>query len=369
MASHKNNKLNIFLNLCILGCLVIPATTTSDLHRRRYHLNAYNHRYDERKTKISPSTLSNLRLKLESYADKVIPAIYNGTLYYPSWDGYLYAVKVYDGSVIWKKNMDELTCGLNTLRLILNVNTTVSLATPIVVGDILIVGTYGPAISFAVKRATGDLIWSTQLDSHPASVIAISGTYFNGAFYVGTSSLEEGSSVDTCCTFRGSFAKLDVCTGVVLWKTFMLPDNHNKTGEYAGAALWGSSPPIDAPRHILECQERQNNVASPGKYPCECVEPDNYSDSILAVDMDSGKIKWCRHEIGGYHGYFLAWINSLNPKCPANDLGEVPMMQGIHVNGTIRDIVLARQKSGLTWTFDRDNGDIVRYTVVAHSRD
>ncbi|KAL2523117.1 uncharacterized protein Fot_27040 [Forsythia ovata] len=108
----------------------------------------------------------------------------------------------------------------------------------------------------------------------------------------------------------------------------MLPDNHNKTGEYAGAALWGSSPPIDvqrnliyiatanlysAPRHILECQERQNNVASPGKYPCECVEPDNYSDSILAVDMDSGKIKWCRHEIGGYHGYFLAWINSLYP--------------------------------------------------------
>ncbi|KAL2499975.1 Polyvinylalcohol dehydrogenase [Abeliophyllum distichum] len=368
MASHKNNKLNIFLNLCILGYLVIPAaataaTTTTDLHMR-YHLNEYNSRYeyDEGEMKNSPSTLYNLRLKLESYAEKVIPAIYNGTLYYPSWDGYLYAVKAYDGSVIWKKNMDELTCGLNTLRLILNVNTTVSLATPIVVGDILIVGTCGPAIIFAVKRATGDLIWSTQRDSHPASVIAISGTYYNG----------------------GSFAKIDACTGVVLWKTFMLPDNHNKTGEYAGAALWGSSPPIDvqrnliyiatanlysAPRHILECQERQNNVTSPGNCPCECVEPDNYSDSILAVDMDSGKIKWCRHEIGGYHGYFLAWINSLNPKCPANDLGEVPMMQGIHVNGTIRDIVLARQKSGLTWTFDRNNGDIVRYTIVAQSRD
>lgn len=151
-------------------------------------MNAYNRRYEEGETKISPSTLSNLRLKLESYAGKdtrattVTPAIFNGTLYYPSWDGYLYAIKVYDGSVIWKKNLDELTCShkSDTLRHVLNTNLTVSLATPTVVGDILIVGTYGPAFVFAVKRATGDLIWSTQLDSHPASVIAMSGTYYNG---------------------------------------------------------------------------------------------------------------------------------------------------------------------------------------------
>lgn len=158
----------------------------------------------------------------------------------------------------------------------------------------------------------------------------------------------------------------------------MLPDNHDKTGEYAGAALWGSSPPIDprrnlvyiatgnlysAPQHIVECQERQNNETSPWKCPCECVEPDDYSDSLLALDMDTGKIKWWRHEIGGYEEYVLAWINSLNPKCPANDFGGEPMMQGIHVNGTIQDTVLARQKNGLTWILDRNNGEMVRYIV------
>lgn len=149
-------------------------------------MNVYNRRYEGDETTISPSTLSNLRLKLESYAGidratTVIPAIFNGTLYYPSWDGYLYAVKVYDGSVIWKKNLEELLCGLksDTLRHVLNTNRTISLATPTVVGDILIVGTYGPAFVFAVDRGTGDLIWSTQLDSHPASVISMSGTYYN----------------------------------------------------------------------------------------------------------------------------------------------------------------------------------------------
>ncbi|KAE8691556.1 hypothetical protein F3Y22_tig00110889pilonHSYRG00061 [Hibiscus syriacus] len=54
----------------------------------------------------------------------------------------------------------------------------------------------------------------------------------------------------------------------------MLPDNFGNRGEYAGAAIWGSSPPIDvdrnlvyiatgnlnsAPQNITDYQERQND--------------------------------------------------------------------------------------------------------------
>ena len=34
-----------------------------------------------------------------------------------------------------------------------------------------------------------------------------------------------------------------------------------------------------------------------------------------------------------------------------------------HGNGTKRDIVVAVQKSGFAWALDRDNGDLVWFTV------
>lgn len=205
--------------------------------------------------------------------------------------------------------------------------------------------------------------------------------FLNRAFYVGTSSVEEGSRISRCCTFRGSFAKLDVWTGNVLWQTFMLPDNRGKIGEYAGAAIWGSSPSVDAyrgqvyiatgnlysaPKHVRTCQEKQNNKTTPTSSD-KCVEPDNHSDSILALDMDSGKIKWFR-QLGGYDVFFIACFNSSTPNCPPGpnpdaDFGEAPMMLSIVVNGSTRDIVVAVQKSGFAWALDRDNGEIVWYTV------
>eukprot|EP00261_Vitis_vinifera_P039645 XP_019080888.1 PREDICTED: uncharacterized protein LOC104881709 [Vitis vinifera] len=87
--------------------------------------------------------------------------------------------------------------------------------------------------------------WSTRLDNHPASLVAVSGTFYNWDFYVGTSSLEEASDQEHCCTFRGSLCKLDTKSGAILWKTLTLPDNGGGMGEYAGAGIRGSGPSID----------------------------------------------------------------------------------------------------------------------------
>ncbi|KAL3525956.1 hypothetical protein ACH5RR_014328 [Cinchona calisaya] len=209
----------------------------------------------------------------------------------------------------------------------------------------------------------------------------MSGTYYDGGFYVGVSSLEEIAPFEECCTFRGSFIKLDARTGKILWKTFTLPNNHGKRGEYAGGAIWGSSPSIDAPRnlvyiatgnlysapqHIQVCQERLNNQTNPPSNPDECIEPENHSDSIMALDMDSGKITWYR-QLGGYDVWFLACANLSTPNCPSGpnpdaDFGEEPMMLSVEVNGTKRDIVAAVQKSGFAWALDRDDGKIVWFT-------
>lgn len=154
-------------------------------------------------------------------------------------------------------------------------------------------------------------------------------------YYVGTSTIEEESSILECCTFQGRFVKLNSKTGAILWQTFMLPNNHNSTGEYAGAAIWGSSTSIDVqrnlifiatgnlysiPLHVRRCQESENRQTVPS-HPDQCVEPENLSESIIAMDLESGEIKWYKH-IGGYDIWFFACDDDLKiPNCP---LGPYP---------------------------------------------
>ena len=107
------------------------------------------------------------------------PTIYNGTIYFPSWNGNIYAIKQIDGSLVWKQNVEELT-GLNATGFVKGVNWSVARATPTVAEDILIVGIYGPAVVIGLERRTGELVWLTHLDNHPAGVITMSGTYYNG---------------------------------------------------------------------------------------------------------------------------------------------------------------------------------------------
>ncbi|KAK9010735.1 hypothetical protein V6N11_043604 [Hibiscus sabdariffa] len=343
--------------------------------------NILNRRFADRENKISPETVSKLRLKWKFDAGRDIsatPSVSDGAVYFPCWDGYLYAVKESDGSLIWKQNLQHLT-GFNSTGVISNVKVTASRTTPAVADDLLIIGISGPASIVAVKRSNGDFVWSTLLDDNPYGCITMSGTYYKGNFYVGTSSLEETLSIEECCIFRGSFVKLNATTGKILWQTLVLPDNFGNRGQYSGAAIWGSSPSIDvtrnlvyiatgnlysAPQNITECQERQNNQTQvPPTHTDECIEPDNHSDSFLALDLDTGNIKWF-HQFGGYDVFFIACNNLSVPDCPPGpnpdaDFGEAPMMLSINVNGTKKDIVVAVQKSGFAWALDRDDGNII----------
>lgn len=384
MSPQKFRMINIVLCLllfCVHIVLVFSASSESDWINHGGDL--FNRRYAYNEHKINPETVSKLSLKWKFYANKDItatPTIYNGTIYFPSWNGNIYAIKQIDGSLLWKQNLEKLT-GLNTTGFIINANWTLARATPTVAEDLLIVGIYGPAVVIGLERRTGELVWLTHLDNHPAAVVTMSGTYYNGSYYVGTSSLEEGATIKDCCIFRGSLVKLDAQTGDVLWKTYMLPDNNGKIGAYAGAAIWGSSPSIDvyrkhvyiatgnlysAPKNILECQERQNNQTTPIEQD-KCVEPENHSNSILALDLDNGNIKWYK-QLGGYDVWFVSCNNASISNCPPQgsipdaDFGEAPMMLTTHVNGTKKDIVVAVQKSGFAWALERDNGTLLWFT-------
>lgn len=130
---------------------------------------------------INPLTVAlSLKYKWSFYTGKdtsATPAVADGRVYFPSWDGNLYAVHAFNGGLIWKQNLGELT-GLNGTGVVVNV--TVSRSTPTIAGNLLIIGIYGPAIVMAVDRSNGRLVWSTQLDPRPRVLITMSGTVHLG---------------------------------------------------------------------------------------------------------------------------------------------------------------------------------------------
>eukprot|EP00246_Nothoceros_aenigmaticus_P017641 TRINITY_DN880_c0_g1_i10.p1 TRINITY_DN880_c0_g1~~TRINITY_DN880_c0_g1_i10.p1 ORF type:complete len:530 (-),score=61.71 TRINITY_DN880_c0_g1_i10:871-2460(-) len=341
-----------------------------------------NWRYAKQERRISPDTVKNLKLRWEFVAGGDIsatPAIYKGVVYFPSWNGNLYAVHQENGSLLWSKNLTQLT-GFPRIS---NGLALLSRATPVVDKHLLFVGVKGPANVLALNRFTGDLIWSTKLDNHPAAIITQSGTIYEEYYYVGVSSAEEAIATVPCCFFIGSFQKLDIQTGKVVWRTNTLPDNGGKPGGYSGAAIWGSSPSIDVKRKLVylatgnvysvppeidACAARQQNLTKP-QVPDPCLEAVNLGNAILALELDTGKIRWGK-VFGGYDAFTLACLvpNIRNlPNCPAGpaldyDFGEAPMLLTIPhpvENLGYLDIAVAAQKSGIVWAVNRDTGEVV----------
>lgn len=129
----------------------------------------------------------------------------------------------------------------------------------------------------------------------------------------GISSLEElwATIKDyPCCSFRGSFIKVDLSTGNIVWRTWMAPDNNNQDGGFSGNSLWGSSPALDIRRNQLYIATG-NNYETPDNYTeclaalgpittanidaalaCESTHGQgNYHNSMMALDMDTGAIR------------------------------------------------------------------------------
>ncbi|EOY02026.1 Uncharacterized protein TCM_011786 [Theobroma cacao] len=266
------------------------------------------------------------------------PAVAYGVVYFPSWNGYLYAVNAFNGALIWKQNLGQLT-GLTGTGVLANV--TVSRSTSTIDGDLLIGVLCRNIIPGGGITTRAMLHFQRQCRK--------------------ASSPNQGNPMED----------------------LLLPDNGGRPGGYAGAAVWGSSPAIDvnrrlvyvatgnlytAPAEVLKCQEQQNNQTAKPSHPDQCIGPDINYNSILAIDIDSGRISWSR-QLGGYDIFYFACLVPNNPDCPPGpnldaDFGEAPMLLTINSNGTIRDVAVAVQKSGFAWALDRDNGDIVWFNLA-----
>jgi len=182
---------------------------------------------------------------------------------------------------------------------------------------------------YALDAQKGTLLWKTQVESHPLARISGTPTLFHDRLFVVVDSSEQSaaqSSTYACCTFRGSVAALDMLTGRILWKTYVIPEAPKPS---AGAAI-AAAPTIDAKRNLLY-------VGTGGSL---IQVSDKQTDAVLALDLTDGQVRWTRQfarhdETGGA------------------DFASSPILRTLSDG---RQVVLAGQKSGIVYALDPDHG-------------
>ncbi|MFB7465287.1 PQQ-binding-like beta-propeller repeat protein [Streptomyces sp. NPDC056224] len=327
-----------------------------------------NSRTNPQETTIGKDNVGRLKAKwtYATHGDvSATPAVVGGAVYFPDWGGYLHKVEAKTGRPIWSRKVSDYTGDPGS----------VSRSSPTLVGGKLYIADWNKAVLMSVDAATGNLVWKREIDTQYKAVLTQSPVVHDGVIYQGVSSRESEGALDPaypCCTFRGSVNAIDAATGNLLWRQYTTPDNGGKTGGYSGVAVWGT-PALDpstntvyfttgnnytVPQSVSDCQ-------TAGHTPAECYAPDNYVDTVLALDMTTGRIKW---NTGAKR--FDAWNTGCIPgfppnNCPPNPGYDYDFGDGAHLftikgpNGCPRKVIGAGEKSGEYWLMDAATGAVV----------
>lgn len=269
------------------------------------------------------------------------PTIIGDRVFVAGGDGRIYSLDLHSGCVHWTYSP------LAPSRTSITVSSDAKIA---FFGDV-------QGRVYAVDTATGDLVWKTELDTHPFAMVTGAPKLDGQRLYVPMSSIEEVGASNPkypCCTFRGSVSALDIRTGTVLWKTYTIPRPAQRTSMKAdGTALFGpsgagvwSSPTIDPLRHVLYVGTG-DNYSDPGTAT---------SDAVIALDLRSGKILWVK-QLTPNDRWNIGCVVEDKSNCPKDsggdfDIGASPIL---HTLSSGKRILIVGQKSGVAYGLDPDN--------------
>ncbi|MDY0746465.1 PQQ-binding-like beta-propeller repeat protein [Paucibacter sp. R3-3] len=303
-------------------------------------------------------------------------AIVDGRAYFPDWGGNLWAVDTKTGKKVWGHALSDYGLPANTH----------SRTSPAVNDGVVYIGTQEGAWLLAIDAAKGKLLWKVQLESpanDPLAMITASPAIVGDLLFTGVASNAEGLAGlvpgFVCCgSARGSVVAVTLKgknAGKVLWKTYMTPPG------YTGAGVWSSNFAIDLLRGTVYASTG-NNYSAPtapaylaciagGATQAACASPDNHVDSIVALNMLTGKIRWAKKFVNwnqpglakdGSDDWNVDCFMFINGNCPAGagpdyDFASAPNL--IHYrdkHGRPRTLLGAGQKSGIYYALDPDDG-------------
>lgn len=140
----------------------------------------------------------------------------------------------------------------------------------------------------ALDAMTGDLLWDTWVaDSAKGYFLSAAPAVFDGKIYVGEAGADYGAS--------GHVRAFEATTGRSLWAFNIIPadgergrDSWPKTGERGGGSMW-TTITIDPATRSLYASTGNPYLDFDGS---ERPGDNLYTDSVIVLDADSGKLKW-----------------------------------------------------------------------------
>ena len=211
-----------------------------------------------------------------------------------------------------------------------------------ILGDTLFMGTMDAHL-VAVDAKTGSLIWNVQVaDAKLSYSLTGAPLVVKDKVVVGTAGAEYG--------IRGFIAAFDVATGKEDWRFYTIPSPgepgsntwQGDTWQHGGGSAWVTGS-YDADQNLLFWGTGNPGPDfNPGKRPGDNL----YTSSVVALDSDTGKLKWhfqfTPHDAGDW------------------DSVQIPVLADMTWNGSPRKVMLWANRNGLAYKLDRTTGKILR---------
>ncbi|HTS46950.1 MAG TPA: PQQ-dependent dehydrogenase, methanol/ethanol family [Bryobacteraceae bacterium] len=154
--------------------------------------------------------------------------------------------------------------------------------------------------------------------------------------------------------FRGFLTALDAKTGRLAWRFYTIPGAGEKGNEtwkgdswkYGGGATWMTGS-FDRDLNLLYwgIGNAASDMYSANRFSGEGEGANLYTGSVVALDADTGKLKWYYQEIPKD-----VWDYDSAYECLLIDRP---------VRGVMRKLLVHINKSGYTWVLDRTNGEFL----------
>ena len=286
----------------------------------------------------------------------VQPSVSSGRVYVGTDGGYVYSLDAKTGCVYWSYQTKANLRGALTVAPIKG-HPGVKYA--VYFGDL-------HANAYALDADTGAEIWVTHVEEEDYTARQTAAlTYHDGVLYVPMSSWEEFSAKTLdypCCRSRGSVSALDANTGKILWKTYDIPEepkpvrkNSKGVQLYApsGAAIW-NTPTLDTKRSAVYF-----GTGDATTYPAA-----DTSDSVMAVDMKTGAIRW-HYQVHKNDSFLVGCGADKTENCPKvqGPDWDIPCPPILTTLPSGKDVIIVGTKPGDVLALDPDNKGKVLWRV------
>jgi alcohol dehydrogenase (cytochrome c) len=304
-------------------------TYSGDYASRRYSLL----------TQITPANVKNLEVKWMFQASVVgrwqaTPLVVDGIMYITQRMNDVVAIDARSGRVFWIFRHpvpadQQACCGSNNRGLAIH-------------GDTLYMGTLDGRL-IAIDSKTGRARWDVEVIAYQNSgySITLAPLVIKDKVLVGVGGGENG--------IRGFLDAYDVNTGKRLWRLHTIPapgepghetwtDPADQAWKSGGAPIWvtGSYDPE------LNLTYWGTGNPAPDWNPAQRPGDNLYSDSVIAVDPDTGKMKW----------HFQFTPNDAYDF----DSVQIPVLVDMEWRGTPTKVMLWANRNGFFYVLNRETG-------------